>query len=60
MYRMIMHLTHEFETLTQCESMYELIKKDLKQHPALHINGQVTTKFTPSHLEGTPEKGPPS
>lgn len=58
MLKMIMHLTHECSSLAECEELYKKLKESVKDRPALHVNGQVTVKFIPSHPEGTPEKGP--
>lgn len=57
--RCIMHITKEVASPEEAAEWYQEIKGELKHHPDVHINGQVTVKFDPSHPPGTPEEGPP-
>lgn len=44
-FKMIVHVTQEFETVPECEEFYEEIAGELRKHPLVHVNGQVVTKF---------------
>lgn len=57
--RLIIHLTQEVADETEANELYDEIKGELRNYPALHINGQTTRKYEPSHPPGTPEEGPP-
>lgn len=55
MYKMIIHVTQEFETVDACDAFYEEITGELRKHPDLHINGQIVSKLTgysPDHPDG--------
>lgn len=55
MYKMIIHVTQEFETIESCEEFYDEVAGELRNHPDLHINGQIVTKLTgysPQHPAG--------
>lgn len=54
----LVHITKQCESIEECEAFLEKIKAKLKGENGIHINGQVTVKFTPSHPEGTPEEAP--
>lgn len=56
--RVVIHVTKECEDLIEAQTWYENIKGYLHTFETVHVNGQVTVKFAPSHPEGTPEKGP--
>lgn len=58
MIRCIIHVTKECEDLIEAQNFYDEIKDELHDRNSVHVNGQVTVKFDPSHPEGTPEKGP--
>lgn len=46
MFKMIIHVTQTFETEAECEAFYDEIKGELRNHPELHVNGQVVRKYT--------------
>lgn len=55
MFKMIVHVTQSFETEQECSALYDEIKCDLRNHPDLHVNGQVVRKYTgysPENPEG--------
>jgi len=57
--KLIIHLTQIVADEAEAEEVYNEIRGELRKHPALHVNGQTTRKYTPSHPDGTPEEGPP-
>lgn len=56
--RAIVHVTKECKTVDEAHLWYAKIRNILHEFPAVHLNGQITVKFLPSHPEGTPEEGP--
>lgn len=55
MYKMIVYVTQVFETVEACDDFYEEISGELRNHPDIHINGQIVTKLTgysPEHPDG--------
>lgn len=46
MFKMIVHVTQEFETPELALEFYEEIKGELRKHPNVHVNGQIVQKFT--------------
>jgi len=58
--RCMIHVTKECKTVEEAEWFYGTIKKRLSDLQDVHLNGQVTVKFQPSHAEHDPEEGPPS
>lgn len=54
------HVTKEVETVDEAKGFHNYVKHLLTEQKAVHVNGQVTVKFVPSHPEGTPEEGPKS
>lgn len=46
MFKMIVHVTQTFETVSECENFYKEIKGELRKHPDVHVNGQIVKKFT--------------
>ncbi len=55
MYKMIIHVTQEFDNVRSCEEFYHEITGELRQHPDIHINGQIVTKlvgYSPENPEG--------
>lgn len=55
----LIHITKECDDLLQCQTFYEEVKADLFDKKNVHVNGQVTVKFSPSHPEGIDEQGNP-
>lgn len=58
--RLVIHITKECEDLIEAQNCFDEVKDDLYKYPDVHVNGQLTVKFEPSHPEGTPEGGPKS
>ena len=54
----LIHISKECDDVIECQNFYDEIKEDLFKRNDVHVNGQVTVKFTPSHPEGVPEEGP--
>lgn len=54
----MIHITKEVETVDEASDYYKWIKSMFQEYDTVHVNGQVTVKFSPSHPEGTPEEGP--
>jgi len=46
MFKMIVHVTQSFETEAQAANAYDVIRRELRKHPDLHVNCQITKKFT--------------
>lgn len=56
----LIHVTKECESVDDARLWYETVKHLLHDKADVHVNGQITTKFEPSHPPGTPEEGPSS
>lgn len=55
MFKMIVHVTQTFETETEAQEFYTEIAGELRNHPDVHVNGQIVKKFTgysPENPEG--------
>lgn len=55
MFKMVIHVTQTFDTEAQAANAYDVIRKELRKHPDVHVNGQVIKKFTgysPENPEG--------
>lgn len=46
MFKMIVTVTQVFETEAEAQEMYTEVSGELRNHPDLHVNGQVVRKFT--------------
>lgn len=46
MYKMTVHVTQCFETVEECHDFYDEICGEVRKHPNVHVNGQITTKLT--------------
>lgn len=46
MFKMTVHITQVFETEAKALEMYDEIRGEVKHHPDLHLNCQITKKFT--------------
>lgn len=46
MFKMIVHVTQSFATEAEALSEYNKIRNDLKRNSQLHLNCQITKKFT--------------
>lgn len=60
MLKALIHVTKMVENTAEAEEWFNEIKGELRHHPDVHIHGQTTVKFPPSHPAGTPEEGPPA
>jgi len=45
MFKMVVHVTQEFETEAEAKTEYDEIRGDLVRNPNLHFNCQITKKF---------------
>lgn len=45
-FKMIVHVTETFETEPEALEKYDEVTGELRNHPELHINGQIVKKLT--------------
>lgn len=45
-YKMIIHVTKVFDTVTEADEFYEEIAGELRKHEDLHVNGLIVTRCT--------------
>lgn len=46
MFKMTIHVTQSFDTEAEAKGMYNEVRGDVKKHKGLHLNCQITKKFS--------------